>query len=299
MRGRHRAEERADELRVGAAAHGDAALAVAGRLGRVQARQRARRLRDAAELARDDRQRGRRVELAGDHQHRVVRLVVGAVERAQALDVDALDVRARADDRLAVGVPVVGRRLHLLPQHEQRVVLAALELVAHDRHLGVERLLADEGLRHALGLDLDRELEVLRRRGEGLVVVRAVEARRAVHLHAAAAELLPQVLDRRRAEEQHVLEQVRHAGLAVVLVARADAVGDRDRRGRLARVGEEDDLEPVVERVLGHALDRGTGGDAGRELRERQRGREEKDGGEAGDERTDHGARVKREGAAV
>ena len=60
----------------------------------------------------------------------------------------------------------------------------------------------------------------------------------------------------RRALEHHVLEQVRHAGLAVALEARADEVRDVDRHRRLRRVGEQQHLQPVVEPVLGDALDR-------------------------------------------
>ena len=51
--------------------------------------------------------------------------------------------------------------------------------------------------------------------------------------------------------EQHVLEEVCHPGLAVAFVARADEVGDVDGHGRLRGVGEQQDLEAVVERVLG------------------------------------------------
>ena len=67
---------------------------------------------------------------------------------------------------------------------------------------------------------------------------------------------------RRRALEQQVLEQVRHAGLAVVLVRRADLVGDVDRGRRLRRVGEQQHRQPVGQPVFGDALDRRSLGDA-------------------------------------
>ncbi len=57
--------------------------------------------------------------------------------------------------------------------------------------------------------------------------------------------------------EQHVLEQVRHAGLAVALVARADEVGDVDRDRRLGGIGEEQHAQAVGEQVFGDAFDGG------------------------------------------
>jgi hypothetical protein len=103
----------------------------------------------------------------------------------------------------------------------------------------------------------------------------------------------------RRALEDEVFEQVRHAALAVVLGGRADEVGDVDGDGLLGLVGEHQDAQPVLQAVLGDALDRGDafdargerggggslrggrlrGGRGGR--REDERAREEKREGEA------------------
>ena len=61
----------------------------------------------------------------------------------------------------------------------------------------------------------------------------------------------------RRSLEDHVLQQVGHARLAVALMPRADQ--DRQVDGDLGprRVGEEQHLQPVVQPVLGDSLDRG------------------------------------------
>src|SRR3989449_8208272 len=59
-----------------------------------------------------------------------------------------------------------------------------------------------------------------------------------------------------RALEQHVLEEVRHAFLAVALVARADEVHDVHRHRVGARVGYRQDLQAVWQPVLGDPLDR-------------------------------------------
>ena len=60
-----------------------------------------------------------------------------------------------------------------------------------------------------------------------------------------------------RALEDHVLEQVGHAGLAVAFVARADEDGQVDgdvgRRG----IGEEQNAQAVVEAVFGDTFDGG------------------------------------------
>jgi hypothetical protein len=67
---------------------------------------------------------------------------------------------------------------------------------------------------------------------EHFVVVGAVEGGGAVELHAAVGELARDVRVLGRALEHQVLEQVRHAGLAVVFLARADLVGDVHGDGR-------------------------------------------------------------------
>ena len=67
--------------------------------------------------------------------------------------------------------------------------------------------------------------------------------------------------------EHHVLQQVRHAGFAIALVARADHIGDVHRDRRLGVIGEQQHLQAVVEAVFGDAFD---GGDFG--LGEREGG---------------------------
>ena len=88
----------------------------------------------------------------------------------------------------------------------------------------------------------------------------------------------------RRALEHQVLEQVRHAGLAVVFVARADQVGDVDGDGRFRGVREQQHLQAVRQAVFGDAFDRRAQRDA---FGQGQRG------GAAGDQER-HGARSRR-----
>ncbi|MEZ6064369.1 MAG: hypothetical protein R3B90_01375 [Planctomycetaceae bacterium] len=60
----------------------------------------------------------------------------------------------------------------------------------------------------------------------------------------------------RGAFEEHVLEQVRHAGFAIPFVARADEHGQVDSDLRFGGVGKEENPQPVFETVLGDSFDR-------------------------------------------
>jgi hypothetical protein len=160
---------------------------------RIDAGQRARRFGNGAEVFRDQRERRVRLELAGDDQHGIVRLVIQLVERLQAADVDVLDVRARADRHVPVVVPLERGGQHLAEQHVLRIVLAVLELVADDGHLGVEVALADERIHHPVGFHRQRPVEVVAGRGKRLEVIGTVPARAAVEAHAPAAQLLHDV----------------------------------------------------------------------------------------------------------
>jgi hypothetical protein len=63
-----------------------------------------------------------------------------------------------------------------------------------------------------------------------------------------------------------VFEQVGHAGLAVVLVARTDQIGDVDRGGRFGGIGKEDEAQAVGQSVFADSLDRTQLFDAGRQF---------------------------------
>ncbi len=244
-----------NDLDVALAAHLHLARAVLRRLDRPEHGAVEVRLRDAPERLRDERERLLRVELAGDEQHRVVGLVVHVVEALQVRDRHVLDVAAVADRGARVGVPVVGHALQALEQHLEGRVLPLLVLVAHHRHLAVEVAPGDERADHAVALERDRPRQVVVARPEDVVVVGAVEPGGAVEAHATLVELAVDVRVVRRALEHHVLEQVRHARLAVVLEAAADEVGDVDRDRGLRGVREEQHLEAVGQAVLGDALD--------------------------------------------
>ena len=58
-----------------------------------------------------------------------------------------------------------------------------------------------------------------------------------------------------RQDEVHVLQQVRHAGLAIAFKARADQVGHVDRHLRAGRIGEQQHAQAVGIVVFGDAAD--------------------------------------------
>ncbi len=253
------------QLHVTLAAHGEIAFAILRRFDGPERRQHALGLRDRAEGLADPGQRLRRIEFASHQQHRVIGLVVGMVEGLQVLDADVLDVAAVADGGTAVGMPVVGHAAHALEQHVEGIVLAALVLVAHHGHFGIEILAGDEGMRHAVRFHRQRPFQVVVLGLEDFVVVGAVFRSGAVELHAARRELLRDRLVLRRTLEHHVLQQVRHAGLAVVFVARADQIGDVDGHGGLGGVRKQQHFQAVRELVFGDAFDRRALDDAGRQ----------------------------------
>jgi hypothetical protein len=162
------------------AAQGHRALSVLRRFFGIGPVQFPPRPRDRTEVLPHVLQRFFGVEAACDHQHRVVGLVVAAVEVPQFWQRHSFDVAAVADRRLAVVVPFVSHRGHLLQQHHRGRVLAPLEFVPHHRHLRLEILAADQTVDHAVGFQTDRELEVLVAGRQRFEVIRAVRRRRPV-----------------------------------------------------------------------------------------------------------------------
>ena len=120
---------------------------------------------------------------------------------------------------------VVGRGHHALVQHIERAVLAGFHLVPDHRHLGVKILLEHGHVRHAVLFQAQCPAQVIVAGVEGLKVHRLVG--RCLAVEAAACpvgQLLEELSARLRALERHVLQQVRHTGLAIAFIARAHQV---------------------------------------------------------------------------
>ncbi len=204
------------------------------------------------EVLRDRSARGRRVEVARDHEHGVVRRVVGVEERLRVLERRGIEVCEVAVEIVGIE-PVRVRDLRHREPGESAIGLVhgrVADLVLHHALLVLEVRLRDRERLHAVGFGPQHRLQHVRR--HDLVVVRVVEARRAVQ-HAAVA--LDQADEFHLPEipgtlEHQVLEQMCEAGAAARLDAKADVVVHADGHGRRRRVARQHDLETVVELVV-------------------------------------------------
>jgi hypothetical protein len=132
------------------------------------------------------------------------------------------------------------------------ILVALTTLVLDDVALAIDALRRHrvEQIRHAIGLEIERQFQRVRR--HVLEVVGAIVVRRAVVVAAGALEQRVEhaFLDVLRSLEHQVLEQVREAGAAGLLVRRADVIPDVHRRHRHALVLVQDDREPVGQAEL-------------------------------------------------
>ena len=172
---------------------------------------------------------------------------------------------------------------HLLVEDRSRVVFVPFEFVAHDGHLGLAVLLAQEQVAHPVGLELHGEFEMIA--WEVFVVVGAVErggrvvdAADAVHERVEA--VAGPAVEIFAALEHQVFEQMGGAGGAGDLVARADAIRhhEGEHGGRVVLQQQHAEVvrrEPVLRNATdgfhkGESLD-GSGGRASG-AKPRQRG---------------------------
>ena len=236
--------------------------------------------RQVGEILRDIRLGLRRLKVADDRDRRVRRRVILAEEVLHVIDRRLLELGQIADHRPGIGIRLrIHRRRGDLEGAAVGLIVRALAALVLDdvalrRELRRVELVEQEA--HAIGLDPEHALEIVRR--NGLVVVRAVVARRAVvgnAAHAFGEAVVQPVRYMRRAREHHVLEHVGEPRVPRHLVLGADMVPDVDGDLGNGVVRSEDDVEPIRQR---HALQRNV--DRGRLAHRRQR-REE---GERDDE---------------
>ena len=210
--------------------------------------------RDLAEVALDERERGVGVDIAGNRNRRVRRVVERAEELAGVLHARRHEVgrRANRDPRIRM----VGREQRLGERHARQTVGPVLVVlppfVQHDLAFGRELLFAQgrQQVAHAIRFHPQRQFQRLRR--HDFPVVGAVGIGRAVHEAAGFLQGL-EVAGRmvRRALEHQVFEEVGKAGAPGLLVPRADVVPHAHGRHRDVAVFVHDDVEAVRERVCG------------------------------------------------
>ncbi len=207
--------------------------------------------RDVAEIALDQRPGGRHVDVAGQHQHGVVRAVLVAMPVTQVLQRGGVQIGHRADGGMAIGVACREQGVqHGVEDEAVRLVVALTLLVLDDAALVIQPLLGQrtQQVTHAVALHVERLLQ--RRRRHRLEEVGAVEPGRAVPvggphgaqgLHQTARHVLGRI------EQADVLEQMGEARPALGLVLGADVVPGVDRHDRGLAVGVDDDAQAVVE----------------------------------------------------
>ncbi len=193
----------------------------------------------------------RRRHIAGDEEHGVVGAVIAAEEGAGVL-VERRhdgDVALVAQRRVAVRMALERGADELLVERELGLRARLAILAVDGAGLGLER---GFGVRQALkpiALELHDLLEILGRHRQ--VIGRVVVGRIGVRVGAdrrddAAVDVGRETL---RAAEHHVLEEVREAGAAgLVLVARARAHDRPVRHEAVARHRHDDDVEAVRQR---------------------------------------------------
>ena len=211
---------------------------------------RLRAARDRAEPALGLCLRGRDVDVAGKHQHGIVRTVMGAEPVLHVGQAGSVEVGHRADRGVMIRMPrrEQGIELGIFLQAAGLIVAHPL-LVLDNAALQIERLLGDrsEQVPHAVGLEEHGAVERAGR--HRLEIVGAVEPGRSVPVRRAdilepAEEHAGRVF---RTIEHQMLEQMREAGLALGLVLRPDVIPHRHRDDRRLVVLVDDHRQPVLE----------------------------------------------------
>jgi hypothetical protein len=240
--------------------------AVCGGSNRVRARWQLHR-RQIAVVRVDERQQRIGIEVADDDQGRVVGRVPGPVERADVAQRQGPDVGHPADRRPAVGVGGERQRHHLLVEPSVDVVLHALApLVGDHVALGLDRIVLEHQVGHALALERDAHRQLVRRQAEP--VVRPVDPGRGIGLAAGGLDNAIELAGTHAVglAEHEVLEQVRHPGPTGALVAGANlepGLQRHHRRGLVDGGQQAQARRPAVSAHLERAADGGVGVERG------------------------------------
>ena len=150
----------------------------------------------------------------------------------------------------------VGGGHELVVEHRAGPVLVGLHLVDDDRALALELAGIDADVLHRVGQPGQHPVARGVAGVELAEVVGAVIPGGAVPVDAAPGQLLLGIRDLLGALEEHVLQQVRHAGFARPFVARSHLVDQVDGHGGLGLVRAQQHGQAVGELVLGDAVDR-------------------------------------------
>ena len=237
-------------------AQGDGAFPILGRFQCVGGLQLPGRAREGAEIFLHEVQRLGLLEPTRNHQDDIVRLVKLLVEGPEVFHRNLLNVTPVADRGLAVVVPVVCGGGQPLAKHPGRGIFTALKLVADDGHLRLQILLLDEAVHEPVGLEIKGEFQIFIGRHQRLVIIHPVAGRASVELGAMLLKRLGNVRMPGCSLEDHVLQQVRHAGLAIPLLPGAHQHRHVHRHLGLRLVRHQQGPQTVVELVFSDPLHR-------------------------------------------
>ena len=206
---------------------------------------------DIAEPVLDLGARGGGVDIARQHEHRIVGPVMVAEPALDIRHRGGVEIAHRADGRVMIAMALGKEVLEdFVAQQAEGTVVALALLVLDDAALVIELLLRHriEQMPHAIALEHQDAVERAGR--HGLEVIGTIGAGGAVDV--GAAHLLDVFEPVRRgvlgAVEHQVFEQVREAGLARGLVLGADIVPHRNPDQRRLAVFVDDHGQAVVER---------------------------------------------------
>ena len=197
-------------------------------------------------------ERRRGVDVAGDHEERVVRRVPGVVEALQHARRGLLERGPGAERRVLVGRAGEHARAQLLEQHVARLGEVLRDLLLDRAALPAPLLGGVEHRAQAQRLDVQRHVEVLR--GHRKEVLRQALAGVGVEIAADDAADVGELIGRetRAAAEHHVLLGVRRSRKAPRGFVGADEVVHRGRDHRGESVAHDDDLQAVRQRRAPH-----------------------------------------------
>ncbi|CAM3278608.1 hypothetical protein SPZE110945_14855 [Sphingomonas zeae] len=195
------------------------------------ARDRGRRALDLREILVDPAVQLRGIEIARHHQHRIVRPVIGGVERANIVDARRLQFLQATDARPRIGVHRIGE-LGIIDGEQLAIGLgegALAQLLLHHVAFAGEALGLDDQRGHAIRLGEQQALQVVGR--HHLEIIGVIVGSRGVVV---AADILGQAIhlfgdEVARRLEHEMLEHVCKARATLGIVLRPDIIPDLDR----------------------------------------------------------------------
>jgi hypothetical protein len=209
--------------------------------------------RQFAEILGDEVERAHDIDVAGDRQRSVARVIVAAEKRVDFVELDRLQVGDLADRGPVVRV--IGRKQRRQERHRREpvgpVLVVLPPFVQHHVALVVEFGLGQrrQQISHPIGFHPQRQLQRAGR--HYFPVVGAVGVGRSVQRGAGTLQRLKEAAIVVLGSLEHqMLEQVSEPGFARTLVLRADVVPEVDGGDRAGVIFMKQHVEPVVERVL-------------------------------------------------